>query len=71
MNQGFATRVVREEGAKRRTQKMDRKLELFSVIVALAFIAFIGATALYAGCSALMEEGERQEKLWGEKHGWW
>ena len=50
---------------------MDSKLELISVIAALAFIALVGATALYAGCSALMEEEERQKKLWGEKHGWW
>ena len=62
--------LTRRKGDKE-NQIMDRKLELFSVIVALAFVAFIGATALYAGCSALMEEEERQKKVWGEKHGWW
>jgi hypothetical protein len=44
---------------------MDRKLELFSVMVALLFVAFIGVTALYAGVTALLKEdnvGERQER---------
>ena len=45
---------------------MDRKLELFSVTVAILFVAIIGATAMYAGCTALMKEGERQEKLFGK-----
>jgi hypothetical protein len=67
VNQGFGIPTERKRGKP----KMDSKLELISVIAALAFIALVGATALYAGCSALMEEEERQKKLWGEKHGWW